>query len=781
MVDMDHETTSPDAPASQATIGTDVWLAAFMQAPVPLAVLDLHGRFITSNPAGAEFLGFDLDDNPNLDLSHVTQTDDEEWSAGYFTKLVAGQLDSYVTEKTYVRQDGSKVSAKLTAWPVRIHGRIVAVLTILEPVQPRELVSNRRLQLLLENIGSTVSLVDAEGRIIETSGRYQPVLGYPPEFWATRSIFDLLVADDAERVLEMREAVLSRPGSTVKGEFEVSAADGSIEAISVHAVNLLDDPGVRGIVVTTNNVTEQAELRNELARRRDEAVSEVERRSRAVAIVSHELRNPMHAMQGMAELLELQQLPDEAAAMAQSLRRQLGAFTHLLDDLLISAQLEEGTVTLNQTLVEVNRLVEEVCELGRGGVEDRPITLSAQIDPAVPAWVVVDERRLRQVLTNLVGNAVKFTNQGSVQLSVQALGGRDLTIEIVDTGRGIPVDELTSVMNPLATGSNSATSAGAGLGLSIVRRLVSLMGGTISLASAPEGGVRATVVLPVMPAEAPSHAPLGPGSLVEGLRVLVVEDNLVNQQLAVGQLDRLQATATVVGSGEEALDLLMTPAQAPFDLALMDYQLPGIDGLETTRRLRLREAAGDSGRAARLPVIGVTASASAADRVACLSAGMDDFIAKPVSLAALRNAITRVLSDSPRVGGERDTAADDGSRGAGQQSPIDETVLAVLADELGDSEIVAQLVTTFLSELATRVAAMIAATEIGDEVGARRAAHTLKSSARLLGGARLADACESVEHGTGEVTVVVTAAESTGAHLRGWLDREQNDYRRDTT
>jgi signal transduction histidine kinase/response regulator of citrate/malate metabolism len=559
----------------------------------------------------------------------------------------------------------------------------------------------------------------------------------------------------------------------------VRNVDGGYESIEVHAVNLLDDADVGGIVITSRNITARNTMLAEIAARRDEAIAQADLRTRLIATVSHELRNPLHAMGGLSELLATGELPSEMAGLAATLHRQILGLNRVIDDLLETSRLDIGVIDLQVEPMVLRGLVEDIVLLGRSLAEGRAVEVSASVGASVPNAVVADPSRLRQVLGNLVGNAVKFTDTGHVQLHVRAelvAGAETLVFEVVDTGRGIPAHQLDDVFQPFSTASTGGTRVGAGLGLSIVRQIVDLMGGTTSLSSEVGLGSTFTVRVPLVAAETPDvAAEAGAGASVH---VLVVEDNPVNQMLAKNQLERLGMVPVIVGSGEEALALIER-GNSP-RIILMDHQLPGMDGLECTRHIREVEA----GRADRAVIIGVTASAMAADRDACLIGGMDDFLAKPVSLHDLGATLQRwasVTSTTNRQGDNpghdaAETPTDTRGGNAVHDAPVlDHATLEKLADELGGNEVVVMLATTYLDELTARLAILTEAADAGDLTAISRGAHTLKSSSRLLGGLTLGDLCQDTEHAhdlaaaTALVPTVVDLAERFAAELTAWM------------
>lgn len=751
---------------------------SFDDAPYGISIVDIHGRQLAGNAVYAEMIGRSIADLDGLDVGTLTRDADLGWTANYLRRLVTGEVPYYATDKIFVQPDGSERMLRLTAWPLRRDGECVAVIGTLQPSVRRTPLTDARTRKLIENIDNTITLVDADGALIETSGRYRPILGYPAEFWENRTIFDLLHPDDAVRVLELRESVLREPGHLLSGDFLVRSAQGDYEPIHVNAVNLLDDPDVRGIVITSRNVAAERAMVRELAARSETAEGEAMVRSRMIATVSHELRNPLHAMSGLAELLATGNLEPQMAALANTLHRQIVGLGGVLDDLLESSRLDAAGVTLRTNSVTLAALLSDVVALTATSVGERPIAVSYEIASDVPAVIEADASRLRQVLSNLMGNAAKFTERGSVSVAASTTPDGQLCFTINDTGRGIPPADLDRIFEPFVAAGNAGNATGAGLGLTIVRQLVAAMRGTITATSTLGHGSEFRVVLPLtaIAAGEPSPAPL-PGSTARST-VLVVEDNDVNQLLARGQLERLGLDCVMVGTGEAALELLADPS-AP-RVVLMDFQLPGIDGLETTRRYRAMEAASGIGRRA---IIGVTASAMAADRVACAEAGLDDFLPKPVSLTELGEMLQKWLPSSmaavaPSVDGH--TPDDDATEcGVGRdEGAIDADVLDELVSEL-NPEMVRQLVATYLGELDRRRDGISAAAAAGDREAAQRGAHTLKASSLLLGAAALGAVCRELEHLDDAARLPALAAQvqrlaaSAGEQLNDWLQAQE--------
>lgn len=738
------------------------WEELLAAAPIPVSVVDVHGRQLAASDSYAEFLGYEPRELRELDLGTVTRLDDQPWTRTYLRRMVSGEIDEYVTDKIYVRKDGTEVLGRLTARPIRDAdgscSMLIGAITPIEEVRPPP---DARLSRLLEFTGDHLTVLDTDGNVIESTGSHTQILGYPTAYWTDRNVKELVTPEDIERLREFRVAVLDSPSEEIATEVEVLGADGAVRTLLVRAVNRLDDPDIGGIVLATRDVTVHRERVAELSRRSATAESVVDAQTRLLATVSHELRNPLHAVRGLAELLAAEELEPRADELATSLVRQLSGLAQVTQDLLDAARLDAGKITIEQTPTDIHALVTDVVQLGRAAAGERSLDVTGRVAHDVSPWVMADGNRLRQVLGNLIGNAVKFTEDGSVQLVARA--GPDVTIvfSVIDTGVGIPPEDQSKVLEPFTVASNSGEQRGAGLGLSIVQRLVAAMGGRVTLTSTPGEGTRFDVTLPLAPTEPPASADRG--AMPTGLTILVVEDNAVNQQLATNQLERLGQVAVIAGSGEDGLAMVSAADGDRFAIVLMDHQLPGISGLETTQRIRALD-----GPVAQIPVIGLSASASAADREAFVAAGMDDFLPKPASLDDLSGAITRAMRGE--TGRDRDGGS---SGGAGEplgepvsgDRSVDRGTIDRLVGELGGRGIVTGLIDTFIDELDGRIEAISAAP---DRRAAQRAAHALKSSARLLGADALADACRAIEQGEDGDVDLVAVAGSVRAELAEW-------------
>lgn len=512
-------------------------------------------------------------------------------------------------------------------------------------------------------------------------------------------------------------------------------------------------------------------LSRELEATARQAESASQAKSEFLATVSHEIRTPLNGVIGMSDLLMEQRLEGVSRQYVATIHDSAGLLLELINDLLDFSKIEAGRLELEQRPLILAELVEGVVALLAPRAEARGVTLHTRLDPGLPERVLADSGRLRQVLLNLVSNAVKFTHQGEICLEVRLERPGLVRFEVVDTGRGIAPEQLTRIFEPFRQGDASTARrfGGTGLGLAICRRLVEAMGGAIQVASEPGVGSRFWFVLPLEPAQAPGPLPSAaarPSRRVDltSAHLLVVEDNAVNQQVARAMLERLGCTVTIAGSGGSALAVVATRR---FDLIFMDVQMPDMDGLEVTRRLRARQ-----GWTASVPIVAMTAGGPGGEQARCLAAGMNGYLTKPLRQELLLEMLLRHLGEQEM------TAPSAGAPElAGRDSLVDPQTLQGLRDSLGQAGL-ESLVALYAEQAEARVASLERALGQDGEAGqARHAAHQLKGESSSLGAVKVAGLAARLERLAQEGNLVAARGllgelgpclAATLAALEGW-------------
>jgi PAS domain S-box-containing protein len=539
-------------------------------------------------------------------------------------------------------RDGRRHEMLLTAGRFEWDGEPVSVITARDVTGAER--ERAQTAAILDNASVGIALV-RERRFERVNPQFERMFGQPGGSLQGQPIGLLLSdTDGGQRLLALAEQALAS-GETLDIERHMARPDGSrlVARLRARAVDA-GRPDEAGSIWVAEDITERRRAEQELAEARNAAEAASQAKSAFLASMSHEIRTPLNGVLGLARLLQDPAL--DAARRAEYLGHLVESaegLAGLVSDVLDLSKIEAGQLQLEQLPFDLPALADSsfrsFATLGR----ERGLQMRCEIDPGLPRHVQGDPVRLRQILSNYLSNALKFTAAGRITLKLSQPAPQRLRAEVIDSGIGIADEARERLFLPFEQADSSTTRrfGGTGLGLSICRQLAQLMGGEVGVTSQPGVGSRFWLELPLQPVAAPAPVAVAaaPAKALEGMKVLVVEDNQVNMLIITALLRALGAEPVEAQDGAEALVIARDMANE-LDAVLMDLHMPVLDGVGAARALAADE------RTARLPVIALSAAVLASEREQALAAGMVDFVAKPVHEAELKRALARVRATS---------------------------------------------------------------------------------------------------------------------------------------
>lgn len=701
--------------------------------PAPLFYKDLDGRYLGCNKA------YERDIRPHAAIigRTVDEIESPERAALCLEKdrhARQSPRNTVAYETTLEYRDGSlrdllvfkSLFCDVAGRPAGIVGVILDI-TARKRSEMALLASQTRYRHLLASMHDGFIVLSSDYRLVKSNPAFQEMLGFTAEELSGMTYRDITPPDWQALDARLLAEVDARGFSEVYEE-EYRRKDGTIFPVALrlhrHPTAAGDDRRYFAIVRDITEVkATQADLRQ--AKVAAETANRV--KSEFLAKMSHEIRTPLHAVIGMTELTLGTELSPQQRDALETAREAAGNLLDLINDILDISRIEARRLELASEDFDLRRTLASVARTLRPQAMRKGLTLSLRMATDVPRHARGDAGRLRQILLNLVGNAVKFTEGGGVDLAAAMAGPLQIELTVADTGVGIPADRLESVFDMFTQADASVSShyGGTGLGLAICRELTRLMGGVIEAQSTLGRGSVFRLRLPLQPAQAAPPAPVRDAaptpapSSARSLRVLLAEDNPVNVKVATTYLSRRGHAAVIASDGRRALELL---AQEPFDLVLMDIEMPELDGMEATRRLR----AGLAGPKNRdVPVVAMTAHALSGAMERCLAAGMSGYLPKPLDFKALDAMLGRIAAGAalpcaaPGPDAERDGAVLDSA--------------SALCRLGGDAALLREIENDFLRQYPRklRLISLCSDNENWDE--ATLAAHSLKNVAGAVG------------------------------------------------
>ena len=499
-----------------------------------------------------------------------------------------------------------------------------------------------RFRLISETIPVGVFEIDETGQCLYTNTRWQQIFGLSLVESFTTDWKDRLHPEDREEVTATWEQAI-RDGMPFSTECRILPSDNEIRWIHIRLSPVFSDEGVR-YTGTVEDITDRKDAEEELRRAKEAAESANRAKSQFLANMSHEIRTPMNGVIGFTDLLLETNLDDLQLDYTLTIKRSGEALLSLINDILDFSKIESGELDFEEIEFDPEILVYDVCDLIQPRIESKPIEFLCRVGDEVPALVRGDPLRFRQVLTNLLGNAPKFTEKGEIEVSLDVEDETDDRVKvharIRDTGIGIPEDKIESIFEPFsqADGSTTRKYGGTGLGLSISKQIATLMGGSI-WAESRVGRGSVFHFTAWLGKTGPKKAKRVMPATLKGKHVLVVDDNRTNRETLCGILKRADIRAKAVRNGPDALVALRRSDESkdPFHIVLCDIRMPGMDGYALAERIR------DSGKGfADLPLIALS-SAMKRDAKRCAEAGFNGFLSKPVRRDKLLKMMERIL------------------------------------------------------------------------------------------------------------------------------------------
>ena len=662
-------------------------------------VIDLEGKVIAWNRAMEEMTGVNKKDmigqgdhayaipfygERRRQLLDLLDKDDKEIACNYqYVRRKGNTLYAEIFTPALFGGRGANVWA--TGAPIfdakgKRLGAIESIRDITESKRAKEELQESKdyLEKIINSIGDPLFVKNRQHRFVLVNNAFCALSGRSCEELLGKMDYDFFPAEQVDVFLEKDERVFETGKENVNEE-TITDSQGIDRTIITKKTLYTDISGNKFIVGIIRDITERKWAEEELQKTNRQLKQSIAKaneltglagkanaaKSEFLANMSHEIRTPLNGVIGMTELLLDTDLNSEQQEYAQTINSSGEALLALINDILDFSKIEANKLVMEMRDFDLANVLKYTTDLLARSAQEKGLQLSCQVEPDVPRLLRGDAGRLCQILANLGGNAAKFTNRGNIliQVSVEKEEKRNITIRfsVSDTGIGIPANRLKALFTPFtqADGSTTRKYGGTGLGLAISKQLAQMMNGKIGAQSVE--GVGSTFwftarfekvpdkqaeeeVLDSKVQKVPEAGDVL--SLPDKVRILLVEDNPVNQRVALAMLKKLGFRTDVVANGQEAVEALQT---VPYDLVLMDCQMPEMDGFEATRAIRQKESATSN---PCIPIIAMTASAMQADREKCLLAGMSDFIAKPVQQGELAEMLARWLAISRHDPGE---------------------------------------------------------------------------------------------------------------------------------
>ncbi len=729
--------------------------------PQSYAEFDLDGKYNYVNQVGLDMFGYEETDyKSGVNIMDVIAPEDHDKVQANIRKRLQGHTHT-PNEYTMVRRDGSRFPALAYSTPIMRDGKPVGLRSVIVDITDRKRAEQerkrllQRLQSIMDNVPAYVFLKDRRGLYTAVNKVYMQLL--PPE------VSDPVGHHDSDffppRLAEKfknEDSKVMEDGRIVTKTEPIPLRDGRTIHAAVRLVPVRNDRGlVTGMVGVAMDITKQKRIEREMQEAKEQAEETNKTKGEFLANMSHEIRTPMTAILGFAEQLRDSHLSvSDRQNYLAVIQRNGEHLLDLINDVLDLSKIEAGRMTVEKTPTNIPSILSDVASMMRIRAEDKEISFSVEYESELPETIETDPSRLRQALVNLAGNAVKFTETGSVRIAVEFLperfnGAPAVEFRVMDTGIGIPKQKLRSLYEPFvqADASTSRKYGGTGLGLAITRHIAELLDGDLSVASIEGKGSTFTLTIPTGPLEGvdmldePGEAlngdrehaenPHGASKPLKGMKILLAEDGPDNQLLIKTVLkNKAGAHVEVAPNGIQALEKVKQAGA--FDLILMDMQMPRMDGYQATRELRRRGY--------KHPILALTAHAMEGDKQKSRAAGCDDHVSKPIRGSELIEAI---MNQIKKVKKSKKTPDRKISSKCARKTKTD--AKAPIRSAFSDDPDMADIVKQFVAGLADRVKDMKDALDHNDYQTLNRCAHQMKGAGGSYGYPPLSEQAEKLQ------------------------------------
>ncbi|MTK14278.1 MAG: PAS domain S-box protein [Clostridiaceae bacterium] len=625
----------------------------FEQAAVGICYLSLEGRFIKTNNKFCQIVGYTREELIDMNFKQITHPEDLEKDLKLYYKILNNELETYTVEKRYIRKDSSIVWVSLTVSlsldeNLKPQYRIAAVIDITEKKLQDEAIKKimeNEITLFFDTALDMLCIYDFDGYFRRISPTWSKTLGWSEEELYSKPFIEFVHEEDKTKTIDVLKR-LNTGGQVVRFENRYLCKDGTYRWLAWNSYGYLER---RIIIATARDITESKHteeiLRNakEMAEKADKAKSEF------LANMSHEIRTPLNAIIGFSEILYSEENDEKHKNYLESINIAGNSLLNIINDILDLSKIEAGMMKLQVIPINPRKILEEIERIFRMKISQKGLQFCIEVDSEIPDTLLLDETRIRQVLLNLVGNAVKFTEKGYIRLSMKKHFSSpvykdkiNLAISVEDTGIGIQESDLESIFESFKQqhGQNNRKYGGTGLGLSISKRLAEMMNGRLMVESVVGKGSIFTIV--IQDVNVSNLKPISENNnesqitkiLFENKRALIVDDVDSNRILLKEILEKVGLQVVMAQNGFEALDIL---SKEKPDLIIMDIMMPEMDGIEATKKIK------SSKDTASIPIIGLTATIRFENDRSIDSVQFDGAIYKPVTISRLLEEIKKFI------------------------------------------------------------------------------------------------------------------------------------------